>query len=159
MLADPRFPIPQPFCLTAGAFGWHETYLLLGGTALFLVGINLLSDGLRRALGGRMRWAFTVVARHRLAALATGVAMTGPLQSSGPTTVVLMGLADAGIVTLGQSAAIMLGAMVGGTVVPQLLAFPVAGWGLLAAIAGVPVIIFGRWQSWKSLAGRWSASA
>jgi phosphate:Na+ symporter len=150
LLADPRPLTLHPSLLAAGVFGWQEAYLLLGGTALFLIGIHLLSDGLRRALGGRMRWAFTVVARSRLAALASGVAMTGPLQSSGPTTVVLMGLADAGIVTLGQSAAIMLGAMVGGTVVPQLLAFPVAGWGLLAAIAGVPVIILGRWRAWKN---------
>jgi len=132
---------------------WTNGYWLLGGIALFLLGIHLLGEGLKRVLGGRLRWAMTRLAGNPITALGAGAAVTGPMQSSGPATVVLMGLADAGIVTLSQGAVILLGATVGATVIPQLLAFPVARWGLLAVMAGVPLVLFGRWQSWKSFGG------
>ena len=131
--------------------GWgYSFYILLGGIALFMLGLHFLTDGLRRALGGRLRWAFTIVSRNRFAAATTGFAITGPMQSSGSTTVLLMGLADAEMISPTQCPPIILGAMAGSTVIPQLLAFPIAQYGLLAVITGIPFLFFGRRQAWKS---------
>ncbi len=131
--------------------GWGASiYLLLGGIALFMLGLHFLADGLRRTLGGRLRWAFEIVSRNRFSAAATGFAITGPMQSSGSTTLLLMGLADAGMISSTQCPPIILGAMAGSTVIPQLLAFPIAQYGLLAVIAGIPFLLFGRRQAWKS---------
>ncbi len=135
----------------AAALGWQQLYLLVGGTALFLLGIGMAADGLRRALGGRMRAVFGLVSRSRLAGAGAGFGLTGLLQSSSASTVVLVGLADAGIITVAQSAPIILGAAVGTTVVPQILAFRIAEWGLLAVAAGFVVRLVGRWQAWKNV--------
>ena len=135
----------------AATFGWPQAYLLVGGTALFLLGIQMASDGLRRAAGGHVRTVFGLVAKNRFAGLGAGFAITGMLQSSSASTVVLVGLADAGLITLGQSAPIVLGAGLGTTLVPQILAFKIAEWGLLAVAAGFLVRLLSRWQVWKSV--------
>ncbi len=135
----------------AVGLGWTNLYLLIGGTALFLLGIQMASEGMRRAAGGRMRALFAMVANSRLAGLAAGFGLTGLLQSSSASTVVLVGLADAGLISAIQSSAMILGAGVGTTLVPQILAFKIAEWGLLAVALGYVVHLAARWQVGKNV--------
>lgn len=144
-------PVPVLADSLVPVLGWQEVYWLVGGTALFLLGVGMASDGLRRAMGGRMRTVFGLVAKSRLAGVGAGFGLTGLLQSSSASTVVLVGLADAGIITVAQSAPIILGAAVGTTLVPQILAFKIAEWGLLAVAVGFIVRLVGRWQVWKNV--------
>jgi phosphate:Na+ symporter len=83
--------------------------------------------------------------------LGGGFIITAMLQSSSASTVVLVGMADAGLITAVQSAAMILGADVGTTLVPQILAFKVAEWGLLAVALGFAFQMLARWQVWKNV--------
>ncbi len=141
----------MPITPIAVGLGWGSLYLLIGGTALFLLGIQMASEGMRRAAGGRLRALFAMVAKSKLAGLAAGFGITAMLQSSSASTVVLVGLADAGLITAVQSAAMILGADVGTTLVPQILAFKVAEWGLLAVAFGFLTQMLARWQVWKNV--------
>jgi len=142
---------PGAHNLASAGLVWGSVYLLVGGTALFLLGIQMASEGMRRAAGGRLRALFAMVARSKLAGLAAGFGITAMLQSSSASTVVLVGLADAGLIAAGQSAAMILGADVGTTLVPQILAFKIAEWGLLAVAAGLVIQMASRWQAWKNV--------
>ncbi len=151
--AVPEHPVSGVGELAAGAggFGWYQVYLLIGGTALFLLGVQMASDGMRRAAGGRMRALFGTMARSRAAGMGAGFTITAMLQSSSASTVVLVGMADAGLLTAVQSSAMILGAVVGTTIVPQILAFKVAKWGLLFVAGGFAVRLLARWQVWKNV--------
>jgi len=108
----------------------------LGGLTLFLFGLYYGSKGLRRMAGNRLReLLFSLTSRRVLGAL-VGVVVTVVFQSSSATTVLLMGMASAGILALGQALAVILGADIGTTVTVQLLAFRVFDYALLVAVAG-----------------------
>ncbi|MHC4915448.1 MAG: Na/Pi cotransporter family protein [Planctomycetota bacterium] len=151
--ALPGHPAPGSWHLSSSGagFGWYQIYLLIGGTALFLLGVQMASDGMRRAAGGRMRALFGTMAGSRAAGMGAGFTITAMLQSSSASTVVLVGMADAGLLSAVQSSSMILGADVGTTIVPQILAFKVARWGLLFVAAGFAVRLLARWQVWKSV--------
>lgn len=115
---------------------------LLGGLALFLYGIELMSDALRRAAGKSLRVAFRRITRTRFHGLLTGALVTGLLQSSSATTVMVVGFINAGLLAFPQSIGLILGANIGTTVTPQItalagafklesLALPLLGIGFL----------------------------
>jgi phosphate:Na+ symporter len=107
---------------------------LVGGLAVFLFGLDTLTESLRARSGAGLRTLMARLTRNRFAALATGVGATVLLQSSSVTTVLAIGLVSAGIMTFVQSLGIVLGANVGTTVTAQLIAFDIttAGLGMLA---------------------------
>ena len=96
---------------------------LLGGTALLLYGVRLVGEGLQRAAGTRLRSILQTLSGDRLKALLVGAGVTAVLQSSSATTVMLVGFASAGLVSLRQTMGVILGADIGTTVTVQLLAF------------------------------------
>jgi len=110
---------------------------LLGGTALLLYGVRLVGEGLQRAAGTRLRHLLQTLSGDRFRALLVGAGVTAVLQSSSATTVMLVGFASAGLLSLRQTIGVILGADVGTTVTVQLLAFD------LLAIA--PAIVFVGW--------------
>jgi len=112
-------------------------FSLLGGTALLLYGVRLVGEGLQRAAGARLRHVLTTLSGNRLRALAVGAGVTALLQSSSATTVMLVGFASAGMLSLRQTIGVILGADIGTTVTVQLLAFD------LLDLA--PLIIFLGW--------------
>ena len=112
-------------------------FALLGGTALLLYGVRLVGEGLQRAAGARLRHVLSTLSGNRLKALAVGAGVTALLQSSSATTVMLVGFASAGLLSLRQTIGVILGADIGTTVTVQLLAFD------LLDIA--PLIVFGGW--------------
>ena len=112
-------------------------FAMLGGTALLLYGVRLVGEGLQRAAGTRLRQILQGLSGNRLKALAVGAGVTAVLQSSSATSVMLVGFASAGLLSLRQTIGVILGADVGTTVTVQLLAFN------LLAIS--PAIVFVGW--------------
>ena len=110
---------------------------LLGGTALLLYGVRLVGEGLQRAAGTRLRSILQTLSGDRLKALLVGAGVTAVLQSSSATTVMLVGFASAGLVSLRQTMGVILGADIGTTVTVQLLAFDL--------LQLSPVIVFVGW--------------
>ena len=115
-------------------------FSLLGGTALLLYGVRLLGEGLQRAAGTRLRHVLSTLTGNRFKALAVGAGVTAVLQSSSATTVMLVGFASAGLLSLRQTIGVILGADVGTTVTVQLLAFDL--------LAVSPLIVFAGWLIW-----------
>ena len=115
-------------------------FALLGGTALLLYGVRLVGEGLQRAAGTRLRHVLSTLTGNRFKALAVGAGVTALLQSSSATTVMLVGFASAGLLSLRQTIGVILGADVGTTVTVQLLAFDL--------LAVSPLIVFVGWVTW-----------
>ena len=115
-------------------------FSLLGGTALLLYGVRLVGEGLQRAAGTRLRHVLSTLTGNRLKALAVGAGVTAVLQSSSATTVMLVGFASAGLLSLRQTIGVILGADVGTTLTVQLLAFDL--------LAVSPLVVFVGWLLW-----------
>ena len=96
---------------------------LFGGLGLFLLGIQLLGDGLQRAAGERMRRILEMFTSHPLKAVLTGAAVTALLQSSSTTTVMIVGFVNSGLMTLTQAVGTIMGANIGTTITAQLVSF------------------------------------
>ncbi|MBI2204616.1 MAG: Na/Pi cotransporter family protein [Candidatus Rokubacteria bacterium] len=104
---------------------------LFGGMALLLYGIQLIGDGLQRAAGARLRGILTGLARNRFLAVVSGAVVTGIIQSSSATTVMLIGFVAAGLMAFRQTLGVILGADIGTTLTVQLIAFRITDYALL----------------------------
>ncbi len=109
---------------------------LFGGLALFLAGLEVLSDGLKKVAGGTLRTALEKLTTNRFMGAATGAFVTGILNSSSVTTVLVVGFVTAGLMTLSQSVAVIMGANIGSTVTAQFLAFNVSAYALVPIAVG-----------------------
>lgn len=109
---------------------------LFGGLGLFLLGMQLMAEGLQKAAGERMRRILALFTSRRLTAVLTGTAVTALLQSSSTTTVMIVGFVNSGLMTLAQAVGTIMGANIGTTITAQIvsfniysLAFPLIGAG------------------------------
>ncbi len=126
-------------------------FQVLGGLGLFLFGMRLMSDGLQKVAGKKLRAVLNAVSSNRVIACATGAMITSIVQSSSATTVMLVGFVDAGLMTLAQAIGVILGANIGTTVTAQLIAFKIGNYALPAIAGGVFLrFFFGskKWQQW-----------
>lgn len=119
---------------------------LLGGLGIFLLGMELSSDGLKRAAGERMRGVLSALTGNRVAGLAVGTGATAALQSSSATTVMLVGFVSATMMTLSQAIGVTLGAKIGTTVTHQLIAFNLSEYSLVLVALGVLLRVGARRQ-------------
>lgn len=94
---------------------------LIGGLALFLYGMDEMGDGLKKLSGGKLETILSKLTSTRLKALLLGLGVTALIQSSSATTVMLVGFVNAGIMKLGQTLGIIMGANIGTTVTGWLL--------------------------------------
>jgi phosphate:Na+ symporter len=117
---------------------------LLGGLALFLHGLDRVTDSLKLLAGDRMRAVLERLTANRFAGAATGAAVTAVIQSSSVTTVLVVGFITSGLMTLGQSIGVILGADVGTTITAQIIAFDVGRYALAAVAAGFAWSFFSR---------------
>jgi len=108
----------------------------VGGLALFLFGLRTLSNALKRAIGERMRFLLERLTGRAYRGAVVGALTSGILQSSSMTMVLLIGLINAGALTLSQGIGVMLGAEIGTTLTAQIIAFKIGHYYL-------PVIAFG----------------
>jgi phosphate:Na+ symporter len=109
---------------------------LVGGVCLLLYGLQLAGEGLQGVAGTRLRGLLSSVTKNRFLGVGAGAAITAIIQSSSATTVMLVGFTSAGLLTLHQTIAIILGADIGTTLTVQLLAFPILDYSLLIVGAG-----------------------
>lgn len=109
---------------------------LIGGLALFLFGLDLMSGALKSAAGQRMQRLLARLTTNRFKAAFAGAFVTAVIQSSSVTTVLVVGFISAGLMTLTQSVGIIMGANVGTTVTAQIIAFKVSRYALLLIAVG-----------------------
>src|SRR6266850_2584708 len=117
-------------------------FSILGGTALLLYGVRLVGEGLQLAAGTRLRHLLSTLTGNRLKALLVGAGVTAVLQSSSATTVMLVGFASAGLLSLKQTIGVILGADIGTTITVQLLAFNL--------LSLSPLVVFVGWLLWAT---------
>jgi phosphate:Na+ symporter len=99
-----------------------------GGLALFLYGMDRLTESLRAVVGDRARAILAKLTANRVAGLLTGTAVTALVQSSSVTTVLLVGFVTAGLMTFEQTIPVIFGSNIGTTITAQIIAFNVTGW-------------------------------
>jgi phosphate:Na+ symporter len=124
---------------------------LFGGLLLLLYGIKLLNDGLQNAAGSKIRSLLRSLTSNRLAAVGGGAFITGLIQSSSATSVMLVGFVSAGLMSFRQTLAVMLGADIGATLTVQLIAFHVYDYSVLLIGIGLSFLLFSDKALWKNL--------
>ena len=115
---------------------------LLGGLALFLHGMQMMSSGLEAAAGSRTKQILERLAANLTFGVLVGAAITAVIQSSSATTVMVVGFVNAGMMTLNQAVWIIMGANIGTTVTGLLIALDVGELAPLFAFAGVVLMVF-----------------
>ncbi|WP_455719046.1 Na/Pi cotransporter family protein, partial [Anaerosporobacter sp.] len=115
---------------------------LLGGLALFLLGMKMMSDGLEKAAGNKMKKILEKLTTNRFIGVAVGAAITAVIQSSSATTVMVVGFVNSGLMTLRQAIWVIMGANIGTTITGQLIALDIGVVAPLFAIIGVVLIVF-----------------
>ncbi len=124
-------------------------FTVFGGLALFLLGMKFMSEGFQAAAGKRLRAMVAAVTDNRLAACATGIVVTGIIQSSAITTVLLIGLVNAGVMSLQQAFGVILGANIGTTVTGWLVSLNVLAWGLPIFAFSALGFLFAKTEKFK----------
>ncbi len=115
---------------------WTIVVNLLGGLAIFLFGLDQLTDMLKATAGARMRDLLAQVTTNRFKAVAAGGFTTAVIQSSSVTTVLVIGFVSAGLMSVQQSIGVIMGAEIGTTVTAQIIAFKITKYALIAVITG-----------------------
>lgn len=87
-----------------------------GGIGMFLYGMNTMADGMQRSAGGKMKKLLSYLTSNRLLAIIVGAVITAIIQSSGATTVMVVGFVNAGLMTLVQAVGVIMGANIGTTI-------------------------------------------
>ncbi len=129
-------------------------FFLVGGLGLFLFGMGLLSNGLKQAAGRKFKSLLESLTKHRIIAVMVGALVTCFIQSSSATTVMTVGLVNAGLLTLKQALCVVLGANVGTTftawLVSALAVFKITSYALPAIGIGFLINILGKTQKARS---------
>ncbi|HIW18096.1 MAG TPA: Na/Pi cotransporter family protein [Candidatus Faecalicoccus intestinipullorum] len=115
---------------------------LLGGLALFLYGMQMMSDGLEKTAGDRLKSILEKLTSNRFLGVLVGAVITAIIQSSSATTVMVIGFVNARLMNLRQAVWIIMGANIGTTITGQLVALNMSEIAPLFAFAGVVMIVF-----------------
>ncbi len=118
-----------------------QVFTLLGALGMFLYGMNMMSAGLQKAAGNRLRNILAAITSNPLKGVATGVGITSIIQSSSATTVMVVGFVNAGLLTLAQAVGVIMGANIGTTVTAWLVSF--LGFKADISILAVPLMAVG----------------
>lgn len=115
---------------------------LLGGLALFLYGMQMMSSNLEAVAGNRMKQILERLTANRFLGVLVGAGITAIIQSSSATTVMVVGFVNSGLMTLNQAIWIIMGANIGTTITGQLIALDIGALAPLIAFVGVVPIVF-----------------
>ncbi|MDF7824720.1 Na/Pi cotransporter family protein [Pontiellaceae bacterium B12227] len=123
---------------------WHAIqdilFKVIGGLGIFLLGMKYMSEGMQAVAGSRLRKMISAVTDNRIMACAMGTLITGIVQSSSVTTVMVVGFVNSGFMTLMQAIGVILGANIGTTVTAWIIALKIGKFGL--PILGVAAFFF-----------------
>ena len=130
---------------------------LIGGLALFLYGMQMMGDGLKKASGGKLEMILEKLTSNKLMAVLLGAGVTAIIQSSSATTVMVVGFVNSGIMSLSRAVGVIMGANVGTTVTAWILSMTeITGQSLflqllkpssfspILAIVGVAILMTGK---------------
>ncbi len=126
---------------------------LLGGLAIFLLGMEQMTEALKLVAGDRLRGVLSRLTKNRFVGLLTGAGITAVIQSSSVTTVMAVGFISAGLMTFAQSVGIIIGANIGTTITAQIIAFKVTTYALYAVAVGFGITFLskrGSRRAWGS---------
>ena len=101
---------------------------LLGGLALFIFGMNMMSESLQKVAGDKMKKVLGVLTRNAVCGMLAGALVTAVLQSSSATTVLVIGFVSAGLMSIKQGISVIFGANIGTTMTAQLMAFKISDY-------------------------------
>jgi len=121
---------------------------LFGGLGLFLFGMKIMSEGLQKVAGDKMRKILSALTANRFISTLVGLSVTAIIQSSSATTVMVVGFVNAGLMSLYQAIGVVLGANIGTTITAQLIAFKITAYALPAIGAGTALKLFSRNRKW-----------
>ncbi len=117
---------------------------LLGGLAIFLLGMDRMTESLRVVAGSRLRTMLVRLTNNRFVGMLTGAGITAAIQSSSITTVLVVGFISSGLMTFQQSLGVIIGANIGSTVTAQIIAFKVTSYALFAVAGGLAVNLLAK---------------
>lgn len=123
---------------------------IVGGLGLLLYGMTLMSEGLQKVAGARLKQILKLLTDKPLIGVLVGTGVTVVVQSSSTTTVMVVGFVNAGLMTLRQAIGVIMGANIGTTVTAQLIAFHLDKYALPAIGLGFAMMFFGRQRKMKS---------
>lgn len=115
---------------------------LVGGLAIFIYGMNFMSDGLQKIAGDKLRRIIEILTGNPVVGIIVGMLVTALLQSSSATTVMVVGFVSARLMTLPQAIAVILGANIGTTITAQLVAFKISNYAYPIAFIGFILFFF-----------------
>ena len=118
-----------------------QMFTLLGALGMFLYGMNLMSSGLQKTAGGRMRAILGSMTSNRFKSVLTGLGITSVIQSSSATTVMVVGFVNAGLLMLEQAIGVIMGANIGTTVTAWLISL--LGFKMDISVLAVPLMAVG----------------
>lgn len=117
---------------------------LLGGLAMFIFGMNLMSEGLKLVAGPYLKNILEKLTQNRIVAMIVGAGLTALIQSSNAMCVMVVGFVNAGMMQLERSVGILMGAKIGTTITGQLIAFNISEIAPVIAFVGVAIYMFGK---------------
>ncbi|MBW6509879.1 MAG: Na/Pi cotransporter family protein [Desulfuromonadales bacterium] len=126
---------------------------LFGGLALFLLGLDRLTESLKAAAGSRLQSCLERFTSNRFSGALIGALTTAMLQSSSVTTVLVVGFVSAGVMSLSHSVGVIMGANIGSTFTAQIIAFNVSGYALSLVAGGFAILTFARREQFRHYGG------
>lgn len=128
-------------------------FSMLGGLALFLYGMNMMSNGLEMAAGDKMKTILEKLTSNRILGVLVGALVTAIIQSSSATTVMVVGFVNSGLMSLTSAVWVIMGANIGTTITGQLIAIDITAIAPLIAFIGVAMIVFFKSQKLDAIGG------
>lgn len=139
------FAATEAVTVTGDSIDWFVVVTgLFGGLAVFLFGMDRMTEALRVAAGSRIRFALARMTKNRFLGATSGAGVTAVIQSSSVTTVLVVGFISSGVMNLSQGIPMILGANVGTTITAQVVAFSVSRYALLIVAIGYARSFFGK---------------
>lgn len=124
---------------------------LLGGLAVFIFGMNMMSECLQKAAGEKMKRILAMLTKNPALGVIAGALTTAVLQSSSATTVMAIGFVSAGLMTLPQAISIIFGANIGTTITAQIIAFKITDYIYVFIFVGFIINFMVKNEKWKNI--------
>lgn len=124
---------------------------LLGGLAVFIYGMNMMSEGLQKVAGEKMKYVLGILTKNPIIGVLAGALTTAVLQSSSATTVMVIGFVSAGLMKLPQAISVILGANIGTTMTAQIIAFKITDYIWPIIFIGFVIFFFCKKEKAKNI--------
>lgn len=124
---------------------------LLGGLAVFIYGMNMMSEGLQKVAGEKMKYVLGILTKNPIVGVLAGALTTAVLQSSSATTVMVIGFVSAGLMKLPQAISVILGANIGTTMTAQIIAFKITDYIWPIIFIGFVIFFFCKKEKAKNI--------